>query len=356
MMTSVLALEIGHKITQYALLNDEKLFPANIIEAGTRFFPMMQKMGELSVLINSIMKSLVDLPEPITMVIISFGPDLSLPVAQLKDVIWQLDLLVSQKLSKTRVFFLGAEGRLLDRNQASARVQELVNTTWFTTSQVISTSVPSAVLIDARPSVTDITVIKGHAILNEGRFNSERIRLGELVPIGVTTTPLNAFMKQLPVNGAWLTVNLETPVFIGDVLRQSGDLPEELYPHRLSPDGQGTSIGACRARLARFARLPKELQTPYQMSLLVSYIKQLWFEEILKGLVQILSRKAVQPIERGVAIGPGSSLAVNLFHRVGILHAHDFAQHLNPTRKLASPSIYLAQYVLMRELTSEARK
>ncbi len=355
-MTIVLAVEIGQKITQYAFLNDEKIFPANIIEAGTRFFPVDKKMNELGSLVTSIFVSKTFFKDVISIIIVAFGPDVSLKAAALKDIIWQLDLLFTQKIPKVRVFFLGMEGRLLTRDQASTQVESMINTTWFTTAHVISTSVPSAVLIDARPSVTDITIIKGHAILNEGRIDSERIKLGELIPIGVTTTPLNAFVRQLPVNGSWLTVDLEAPAFIGDVLRQSGDLPEELYPHRLSPDGQSTSISACRVRISRFARLPKELQTPYQLSLIVTYIKELWYQEVLKGLVQVLARKAVQPIERGIAIGPGSTLTVNLFHRVGILHAHDFAQHLNPTRKLASPSVFLAQYVLEQELVRKARE
>lgn len=353
-MTVVLALEIGHKITQYAILNDKRIFPANILEAGTRFFPIEKNVRECSSLVNSILQHQVKKHlNDLSIVIIAFGPDISLNRSVLKDVLWQLEMLFSQMCPNSRVMFLGTEGRLLSRDQASKRLEHLHNTTWYTTAHVISTTVPSAVVIDARASVTDVTVIKGHAILNEGTVNSERIKLGELIPIGVTTTPLNAFVRQLPVGGSWLTADLESPALIGDVMRQSGDLPEELYPHRLSPDGQDTSISACRKRLIRFARLPSDQQTPYQISLIVSYIKELWFQEVLRGLVQVLSRKAVQPIERGIAIGPGSSLTVTLFHRVGILHAHDFAQHLNPTRKLASPAIYLAQYGLNQELIHE---
>ncbi len=354
-MLRVLALEIGHKLTQYAMLSDDKVFPANILAAGTRFFPIFKKKGELSLLVKSIVRDQPRLMKDVTEVVLSFGPDVPLRISTLKDVIWRFDLSFSQIFPKARVSFLGREGRILNRNQALNQVDMVINNTWLTTARVLSNNVPSAVVIDARPSVTDISVIKGHAVLNKGVNDSERISLGELIPIGVTTTPLNAFVKQLPSNGVWLTVDLEAPALIGDVLRQSGDLPEELYPHWLSPDGKGTSIKACRERLTRFARLSGELQTPYQVSMLVSYIKELWYQEVIKGLIQVLSRKSVQPIERGIAIGPGSALAVNLFHRVGIFQAHDFAYPLNPTRKLASPSIFLAQYILEGEVQFSAQ-
>ncbi len=156
---------------------------------------------------------------------------------------------------KVRVWTLsGTFATVLDVQrspEAAAAANWLALATWA------ARLAPSGLLIDIGSTTTDLIPVRDGLPTPSGRTDTERLRSGELVYVGVKRTPICAIAAALPHRGSMTGLAAELFATTRDVYLTLDDLAED--PRDLdTSDGRPATKAASRDRLARMVGADRE--------------------------------------------------------------------------------------------------
>ena len=124
---------------------------------------------------------------------------------------------------------------------------------WLATATLLAESVEAgapALLIDIGSTTSDIIPLAGGRVAARGRTDTERLRHGELVYVGVRRTPLCAVATELPHRGVPTGLAAELFAATHDVYLTLGEIAPD-PTDEATADGRPATVEAARDRLAR---------------------------------------------------------------------------------------------------------
>ena len=133
----------------------------------------------------------------------------------------------------------------------------IASANWHATASLISRVIDECILIDIGSTTTDIIPIKNNKVLSPFYSNdSYRLRIGELVYLGVNRTPVSSIKNRFKFKGTYRNVMRELFANTSDVFRVTRQLDEnfDFYP---ACDGKKKDVNASQQRLARIIGLDR---------------------------------------------------------------------------------------------------
>ena len=129
---------------------------------------------------------------------------------------------------------------------------------WAATAKLVSRRYPTALLVDAGTTTTDIIPIVDGQVVAAGTTDPARLASGELVYSGALRTPVEAVVRDVPFREGRAAVSAEGFALIGDVHLWRGHLAAEDYTVP-TPDGRAASREFAGERIARIICADSEL-------------------------------------------------------------------------------------------------
>ena len=128
--------------------------------------------------------------------------------------------------------------------------QPIASQNWRLPPLWLSHHLDDAIYLDIGSTTTDIAVIAGGRLRNQGRDDHERLRSGELLYFGVVRTSLMALTQEVPFQGHRVPLMAEHFATTADVYRILGHLSPDKDQVETA-DGADKSVESSMRRLAR---------------------------------------------------------------------------------------------------------
>lgn len=223
-------------------------------------------------------------------------------------------------------------------------------TNWIAEGLMVAEQKQDCLLIDIGSTTTDIIPILDGRLAAQGRTDTDRLISGELVYTGTLRTPVYAITPWIPVKGLWCRTSPELFAIAADVYLILGNIQPGEYTCN-TPDGREKTRECSRERLARAVCADATILTEEEIFKMATYLAEQQAQQIVKALMQVLSR-----IEGGlrlpvIATGSGAFLVERCARRLGLM-AVDIRELLGPEAAVATPSLATA-YLLAKYLTTQ---
>ena len=217
----------------------------------------------------------------------------------------------------------------LDAAAARCRWRAVASANWLATAECVGQHLGDALLLDIGSTTTDIVPVVAGRPQPRREGDSERLRSGELVYVGVARTPLCALAERIGWRGVEYNVMNEWFATTADVFRLTGELAPGHDQHAAADGGSKDVAGTCR-RLARMIGHDGRDAGPADWRTLAQAWRQRLLQRILDNLTRVLDAHPLPADAAIVGAGCGSFLAQELAARLG-------REHLPFHRMLAAP-------------------
>jgi probable H4MPT-linked C1 transfer pathway protein len=205
-----------------------------------------------------------------------------------------------------RLHVYTSAGEFVTPQHARSRPLDVAASNWAATAHWVAHLVPNCILIDIGTTTADLIPIQNGAVAARGRTDAERLRTGELVYSGVLRTPVEAFARRVPLDGATAGVSAEGFALSGDVYLWLGRLREEDYTCP-TPDRRPATREYAGERLTRVVCADRELLGESAITDLAESLARDQLRPIIEGLEGI--RHRFPALDTAVVTGLGQFLA-----------------------------------------------
>ena len=257
----------------------------------------------------------------------------------------QLVAIATQQLNGDIKLYAGRAG-FVAPTRASDHAWDIASANWHATASLIGQLRETALLIDLGSTTTDIIPIAQGRVAARGYTDAERLASGELVYAGLVRGFVMATADRAPFAGQWTTLINENFANMADVYRVLGTLPEGV-DQMTTADGREKSFAASCARLARMIGRDAADAGEAQWRALAAWFAEAQIRAITDGAMLVLSQAELGPEAPVVGAGIGTSLVVEVAHRVGrscvgFADLIDAAPHVRERAAQCGPAAALA--------------
>jgi probable H4MPT-linked C1 transfer pathway protein len=157
----------------------------------------------------------------------------------------------------------GTDERFHSVDDAQERPELAAAANWLALAQLAGRLVPKGpgLLIDIGSTTTDLVPLDEGRPVPRGRTDTQRLRTGELVYVGVRRTPVCALATELELGGATTGLSAELFATTLDIYLMLGEIPSDPYDD-MTADGRPATANAARDRLARMIGADREGFSP----------------------------------------------------------------------------------------------
>jgi hypothetical protein len=237
------------------------------------------------------------------------------------------------------------DGSLLSPREAADRYMNVAAANWWCVGWLASLFEKNCIVVDVGSTTTTITPVVEGRVAAKGFNDVEKMALGEIIYVGALRTPISSVVPAVPISGLWCRTSSEYFANVGDVNLALGLLKEEEYDVA-TPDGRGKSARECHERLSRVVCGDGNMLKPLQTKLLARFVYEKVVEKVVEGVLQVLSRLALEDHCPGVgfAAGLGDFIALSAIERAG-LRGVSFRDILGRDNSVALTSASLGMYL-----------
>ena len=212
-----------------------------------------------------------------------------------------------------RIF--AVDGRWLSPAEARAEPLAVAASNWAATARVVARAHPLALLVDMGTTTTDIIPIVCGAEAARGRTDPERLRWSELVYTGAIRTPVEAIVREVPLDGGLAGVSAEGFALSGDVHLWLGHLSSADYSSP-TPDGRPATREFAGERLARVVCADREMITESELDAIARHVDAAQIEQLCSAISRVL--ECNPSIRLAVVTGLGAGLAARAARDAGL--------------------------------------
>lgn len=242
-------------------------------------------------------------------------------------------------------------GGFLSLEAARAEPLRVAASNWMALASWVARHYPDALLIDVGSTTTDIVPIIAGVVAAEGRTDTERLTLGELVYTGLLRTPLCALVRRVPIHGRQCRVAAEHFAIAADAHVWLGRIEPRSYACD-TPDGCGTSRRDAGRRLARMVCGDEDSLADADVTVIARAAVDAQRRLIGGALAGVRARLGDRAPGTAVTAGSGGQLAAEVAHDADI-EVVALADHLGDEVALAAPAAavaYLAADSLLKPI------
>ncbi|MEN8260342.1 MAG: hydantoinase/oxoprolinase family protein, partial [Pseudomonadota bacterium] len=197
---------------------------------------------------------------------------------------------VGENLSQNDVRVFAGERRFLALDEVGvANLESIASANWLASVYYCSNRLDSALFVDIGTTTTDILILHEQRVRARGHSDSERLKSGELVYMGIVRTPVMSIAQQAPFDGCWVGLMAEHFATAADVYRLCGDLLTHADQMPAADGGAKTPAGS-RQRLARMLGRDAESSTPEAWRGLAAYLRERQLFKLQEACFRQLSR------------------------------------------------------------------
>ena len=196
--------------------------------------------------------------------------------------------------------------------QVPAAANNIASANWLASAEFIAQQMSHALFVDVGSTTTDLIAIVDGKVAAQGASDADRMRLDELVYIGVVRTPLMVFGPKVMFEGCLTNLAAEHFATTADVYRLTGDLlPEDDMAD--TADGAGKSGLESARRLARMIGHDVEHADLEGWRVLAHTFKSLQLERMREAVERVSHQDLSAPL---VGAGAGKFLVADLAKRL----------------------------------------
>jgi len=212
---------------------------------------------------------------------------------------WILDA-VEAVAGKSRIRFWRTDGDLVDMTAARSAPLQVAAANWLALATYVGRMAPEgpALLIDIGSTTTDIVPLWDGRPIPQARTDLDRLRIGELVYLGVRRTPLCALLRDACAAELFATT-LDVYLVLGFIPEDEADVA--------TADGRPATQVAASARLARMRCADMETCTPQQSRELALVADKAMIAFLVEA-VECVARRLQQRPRTVVLAGSGEFL------------------------------------------------
>ena len=201
-----------------------------------------------------------------------------------------------------------SQDKFLKLEETKKFYSSIASANWHATALFISKFIKEGFLIDIGTTTTDIIVIKDSKIMQDGFTDSQRLRDGSLVYLGVSRTSISSLKSKLIFKNKSYNVMREMFANTADVFRVTKQLNDvaDLYP---SCDKGPKTITASQQRLARVIGMDRSDGTNNDWILFSNYIISEMIKEIVKNFIKLEKKYKINSTAPIVFSGCGNFLS-----------------------------------------------
>jgi len=192
---------------------------------------------------------------------------------------------------------------------------DIASANWLASASVLARKLENALFIDLGSTTTDIVPVAAGRVAAVGYTDSERLRSGELVYVGLTRSFVMAMAARAPFRGVWTPLMNEYFANGADVFRVLEALPAE-FDLMATADGREKTVEASRMRLARMIGLEADEAPAAQWEALAAWFAEALTRDITDAAFLRLSRGDLPEDAPVVAAGIGAGLAAETARRL----------------------------------------
>ncbi len=176
-----------------------------------------------------------------------------------------------------------------------------------------------ALLVDVGTTTTDITPILSGSVAARALHDTDRLRAGELLYLGVERTPICAVAERLPYRGdelpcaaEWFATTLDVCLLLGLLPERTDSVP--------TADNRSATRAAARRRLSRMIlAIGRGEFTEDDAQTVADFLYSRLIDRVASALERIARARGVS-LERVIVAGKGTFLAEAALRRLGIGH------------------------------------
>ena len=233
-MRSVIGWDIGGVNTKAAWVVD-----GTLQRAVTRPFELQRGPALLSGV-------LVDIAAALTGDAVAHGVTMTAELSQLfrtkrEGVDFVLDA-VERAFPGAPICVYTTDGSFVPVTAARERPLAVAAANWFATASVVARHHPDALLIDIGTTTADLIPIVGGRVVASGLTDPQRLASRELVYSGAVRTPVEAIVREVPLDDGFAHVSAEGFALVGDAHVWLGTLDPRDYD-AATPDGRRSTRG-----------------------------------------------------------------------------------------------------------------
>ncbi len=176
-----------------------------------------------------------------------------------------------------------------------------------------------ALLVDIGTTTTDITPILSGSVAAGGLHDTDRLRAGELLYLGVERTPICAIAERLPYRGDELPCAAEwfaTTLDICLILELLPEHPDSVH----TADNRPATCTAARRRLSRtILAIGRGEFTEDDAQTMADFLYSRLVDRVASALEHVARERGVS-LQRVIVAGKGTFLAEAALRRLGISH------------------------------------
>lgn len=312
----ILGWDIGGANIKVAVLEVPEDQERSTLRFHSRYFPMWEKSGELSLFLRDI----YDEVGPADVMGMTMTAELADAFLDKKEGV---EFILSEFVGvfpETVTYLSDVEGKLRRVEEAAGAGSDLLDfagANWAASALLVSRYMDNVIFTDTGSTTTDIIPILDGRIAALGKGDTERLKWGELLYLGALRTDLSSLVREIPYRGEKVRIMREYFANTADLHLLSGYLAASDYTVP-TPDGRAKDRFHAGNRLARLISLDHSLIREDELLVMTSYIFEKELNLMEDGLLQVYSRVSPGFELPVLPYGVGSFLIETIARRLGL--------------------------------------
>ena len=226
-----------------------------------------------------------------------------------------LAALAERRLAPSPVSLYAGRAGFVGPEETAECALDIASANWLASASVVARKLDNALLVDLGSTTTDIVPVVAGRVAAVGYSDSERLKSGELVYVGLTRSFIMAMAARAPFRGVWTPLMNEYFANSADVFRVLRALPADV-DLMAAADGGEKTVEASRMRLARMIGLEADEAPAAQWEALAAWFAEALTRDITDAAFLRLSRCDLPKDAPVVAAGVGGDLVAETARRL----------------------------------------